>query len=88
MIKFISLIPLFPLLGFLFNGFFGKKLNKGVAGTVASMSVLASFVLSVLIFVVWNLVLRFDLRSPDFRHFLDNLAGLAPAEFLEEILSH
>jgi NADH-quinone oxidoreductase subunit L len=51
MIKFISLIPLFPLLGFLFNGFFGKKLNKGVAGTVASMSVLASFVLSILIFV-------------------------------------
>jgi NADH-quinone oxidoreductase subunit L len=51
MIKFISLIPLFPLLGFLFNGFFGKKLNKNVAGTVASMSVLASFVLSVLIFV-------------------------------------
>jgi hypothetical protein len=26
MIKLVALIPLFPLLGFLINGFFGKKI--------------------------------------------------------------
>jgi len=28
MIKLVALIPLFPLLGFLINGFFGKKSAK------------------------------------------------------------
>jgi NADH-quinone oxidoreductase subunit L len=51
MIKLVALIPLFPLLGFLLNGFFGKKLSKGLSGTIASLSVLASFIVSVLIFV-------------------------------------
>lgn len=51
MIKLIALVPLFPLIGFLINGFFGKKLSKGLSGTIASLSILASFVVSVLIFV-------------------------------------
>ncbi len=54
MIKLVALIPLFPLLGFLLNGFFGKKLSKGLSGTIASLSVLASFIVSVLIFVELN----------------------------------
>ena len=37
------LIPLFPLLGFLINGFFGPKLPKAVSGGVATMAVFASF---------------------------------------------
>ena len=51
MIKLVALIPLFPLLGFLINGFFGKKMSKGLSGTIASLSVLASFIVSVLIFI-------------------------------------
>src|SRR6185369_17730355 len=51
MIKLIGLVPLFPLIGFLINGFFGKKLSKGLSGGIACISVLASFILSVLIFL-------------------------------------
>jgi len=54
MIKLIGLVPLFPLIGFLINGFFGKKMSKGLSGIIASVSILASFVLSVLIFVELN----------------------------------
>lgn len=51
MIKLVALIPLFPLLGFIINGFFGKKISKGLSGAIASMAVLASFIVSVLIFI-------------------------------------
>ncbi len=54
MIKLIALVPLFPLVGFLINGFFGKKLSKGLSGAIASVSVLASFVVSLLIFMELN----------------------------------
>lgn len=50
MIKLVALIPLFPLLGFLINGFFGKKISKGLSGAIASIAVLASFIVSLLIF--------------------------------------
>lgn len=50
MIKLIALVPIFPLLGFLINGFFGKKMGKGLSGAIASISVLASFIVSILIF--------------------------------------
>src|ERR1700741_4961392 len=50
MIKLVTLVPLFPLIGFLINGFFGKKISKGLSGTVATLSVVASFVVSLLIF--------------------------------------
>src|SRR6201993_2433699 len=51
MIKLIGLVPLFPLIGFLINGFFGKKMSKSLSGTIACVSVLASFIVSVLIFM-------------------------------------
>jgi NADH-quinone oxidoreductase subunit L len=51
MIKLIPLVPLFPLIGFLINGFFGKKISKSLSGIIASVSVLAAFVVSLLIFV-------------------------------------
>lgn len=51
MIKLVALIPLFPLLGFLINGFFGKKIGKSLSGLIASVSVLASLIVSILIFV-------------------------------------
>jgi NADH-quinone oxidoreductase subunit L len=51
MIKLVALIPLFPLLGFIINGFFGKKISKSLSGWIASLAVLASFVISLLIFM-------------------------------------
>jgi NADH-quinone oxidoreductase subunit L len=51
MIKLAALIPLFPLIGFLINGFFGKKISKGFSGTIASLSILASFIVSILVFM-------------------------------------
>lgn len=51
MIKLIALVPLFPLIGFLINGFFGKKLSKGLSGGIASVSVLASFIIAILAFL-------------------------------------
>ena len=37
------LIPIFPLLGFLLNGLFGKRLSKPVVSVIAAGSVLLSF---------------------------------------------
>ncbi|MBK8369360.1 MAG: NADH-quinone oxidoreductase subunit L [Bacteroidetes bacterium] len=51
MIKLVALIPLFPLLGFLINGFFGKKISKNLSGIIASAAVFGSFAISVLIFI-------------------------------------
>jgi len=51
MIKLVALIPLFPLIGFIINGFFGKKISKGLSGSIASLSIFASFVVSVLVFM-------------------------------------
>ncbi len=51
MIKLVALIPLFPLIGFIINGFFGKKIGKGLSGGIASLSIFASFIVSVLVFL-------------------------------------
>ena len=51
MIKLVALIPLFPLIGFIINGFFGKKISKGLSGGIASLSIFASFIVSVLVFL-------------------------------------
>jgi NADH-quinone oxidoreductase subunit L len=50
MSKLVYLVPLFPLLGFLINGLGRKSLSKTLTGIIGSGSILASFVLSVLIF--------------------------------------
>jgi NADH-quinone oxidoreductase subunit L len=49
--KLLPLIPLFPLIGFLITGLFRKNLSKSLAGMLASGVVLASFILSVVLFV-------------------------------------
>ena len=43
----LSLIVLFPLIGFLINGLSGAKLPKPIPGVIASLAVLASFVVAV-----------------------------------------
>ncbi|MEO5562908.1 MAG: NADH-quinone oxidoreductase subunit L [Chitinophagaceae bacterium] len=45
------LIPLFPLLGFLINGLGRKSLSKSMVGIIGSGMILASFIVSILVFV-------------------------------------
>lgn len=51
MSKLAFLVPLFPLIGFLLNGLGRKSLAKSSSGTIACLSVLASFVVSILLFL-------------------------------------
>jgi NADH-quinone oxidoreductase subunit L len=44
----LLLIPLLPLVGFLLNASFGRRLSKSVSGGVACMAMVASFVVSVI----------------------------------------
>ncbi|MFT4060923.1 MAG: NADH-quinone oxidoreductase subunit L [Edaphocola sp.] len=46
----VYLVPLFPLVGFLINGLFWKRMPKGISGTLASLMMLASFGVSLGIF--------------------------------------
>src|SRR5690348_16710265 len=46
----IYLVPLFPLLGFLINGFFRKSLSKGAISVIGSGVLLVSFIISILLF--------------------------------------
>lgn len=48
--KLVTLIPLFPLAGFLFITFLGKGLSKNLIGGVGSGAILLSFIVSVLVF--------------------------------------
>ena len=84
MSKLVYLVPLFPLLGFLVNGLFRKSLSKQLIGIIGSGAMLASFVVSLLVF--------FDVKNGggatvqlfDFIH----VGGLViPFEFLVDPLS-
>ncbi|HEY8898707.1 MAG TPA: NADH-quinone oxidoreductase subunit L, partial [Niastella sp.] len=46
----VYLVPLFPLIGFLLNGFFWKSMPKKISGSLASLAILASFAVSLGIF--------------------------------------
>jgi NADH-quinone oxidoreductase subunit L len=50
MSKLVFLIPLFPLLGFLVNGLGRKSMSKSLVSVVGSGAILASFVVSLLLF--------------------------------------
>lgn len=45
-----ALIPLFPLIGFLINGLGFRRVPKSLAGTIATAAVLASFLVSIILF--------------------------------------
>ncbi len=46
-----ALIPLFPLIGFLINGIGFRRIPKGLAGGIATVAVLASFLMSISLFL-------------------------------------
>jgi NADH-quinone oxidoreductase subunit L len=48
--QLITLVPLFPLIAFLFNIFLGKGLSKNLIGGIASGAIFLSFVVSCLVF--------------------------------------
>jgi NADH-quinone oxidoreductase subunit L len=50
MLQYCWLIPVLPLIGFLINGLGRNQVGKGLAAVIGSGTVLASFVLSILIF--------------------------------------
>ncbi len=67
MADYIWLIPVFPAVGFLINGFFGKKLPKSVVSWVACLALFASFVVSV------TILFQFFQLPPDERVFERNI---------------
>jgi NADH-quinone oxidoreductase subunit L len=52
----VALVPLFPLVGFLINAAFGRRLSKPISGTVASGAMLAAFAAGLAAF--WSLLGR------------------------------
>ena len=48
----VALVPIFPLLGFLINGLFNKKLPEKLVGVIGSGSVFISFILSAWSFII------------------------------------
>lgn len=48
------LIPLFPLIGFIINGVFGKYIPKSISGWIATSAIFASFVFAVSVFTKLN----------------------------------
>ncbi len=48
------LLLLSPFVGFLFNVFFGKKVSKGISGTIGTLTVLVSFLMSICFFAQLN----------------------------------
>ncbi len=50
MFDYVWLIPLFPAIGFLINGFFGKRFSKATVSWVACSALGLSFFTSILIF--------------------------------------
>src|ERR1700751_3225299 len=50
MSNLVYLVPLFPLVGFLINGLFRKSLSKSLTGVIGSVAILASFIVSLMIF--------------------------------------
>jgi NADH-quinone oxidoreductase subunit L len=59
MTQYIYLVPLLPLIGFLINGLFRKSVSKPLAGSIGSVMILCSFIVSLLIF--------FQVKQPGFQ---------------------
>ena len=50
MLEYVGLIPLFPAIGFLINGFFGKRLGNKVVSVVGPSAIGLSFLTAIFIF--------------------------------------
>jgi len=59
MLEFVWLIPLFPAIGFVINGLFGRQINRKAVGLVACAAIGLSAVFSSVLFFVL-------LKQPDY----------------------
>ncbi len=75
MSKLVYLVPLFPLIGFLINGLFRKSLSKSLTGIIGCGTILASFIVSLLIFS--------DTRKEGFETVIVKLFDFINADFLQ-----
>ncbi len=57
--QLVYLVPLFPLIGFLINGLFWKRMPKSMGGIIGCVAILASFIISLGIF--------FEVKNPAFQ---------------------
>lgn len=71
----IWLIPVLPLIGFLINGLGRKQLSKGISGTIGSGVILASFILSALVFFQVKNAGAFNVSYFDFIRLSDFTLG-------------
>ncbi len=71
----IWLIPILPLIGFLINGMGRKQLSKGISGIIGSAVILASFILSVLVFFQVKEAGAFNVNYFDFIRLSDFKLG-------------
>lgn len=67
--KLAALIPLFPLVGFLINGLLRKQLSKSVISLVGCGTILASFIVSVMVFNAVHHGINFNIQLFDFISF-------------------
>lgn len=51
LLKLTCLVPLFPLIGSIINGFFGLRIGKNAVGMIAAGSMALSFLTSILVYV-------------------------------------
>jgi len=51
MSQLVYLVPLFPLIGFLINGLLRKQLSKPLTGFIGCGAILASFIVSIVLFL-------------------------------------
>jgi len=51
LLKLTCLVPLFPLIGSIINGFFGLRIGKNAVGIIAAGSMALSFLTSILVYV-------------------------------------
>lgn len=51
MSQLVYLVPLFPLIGFLINGLLRRQLSKPLTGVIGSGAILASFIVSIVLFM-------------------------------------
>ena len=76
MADYIWLIPVFPAIGFLVNGFLGRKLPRALVSWIACLALFASFVVSALVFI------EFLKLPPEARLFEKNVyTWIASGEF-------
>src|SRR4051812_46337835 len=75
------LVPLFPLLGFLINGLLRKSLSKSLIGFIGSGAILASFVVSIMLF----LQVKADGALPDHSLFTFIDTGIFKIDFAFQI---